>query len=421
MNPQDRTLTNPQDRTSPNAVNPQNRSTTPTPSPGGNLNGNRGLDSTTGVEGYTNINGNLNAKLGGPIPPGSTTLEQALEQAYFNNPTLNAQRAATRVTDENVPTALAGYRPRVTGTSSLTDQYLENLVKNQNSIRPAGLACTGTSDLIGKSICPTFPTYDKTQGTTAVTSAGLTVNQTLFNGFQTANRTRLAEGQVFSARETLRTSEQTILLNAATAYMNLLRDAAILELQRSNVNVLEVTLRQTRDRFNVGEVTRTDVAQAEARLSTGRSQLAQAESNYVSSRATYLQVIGVPAPARLAPPRRSTGSRRARSTARSPAGAREHPTITTAMYNVDVATQQVKVAEGSLYPTLSAVGSCPEELRLDLGADRYRKPERFGLAPSSRFRSIKAAPNMPPSARPRRRSDSGGSSSTLRATPCSRT
>jgi len=123
------------------------------------------------------------------------------------------------------------------------------------------------------------------------------------------------------------------------------------------VNVLEVTLRQTRDRFNAGEVTRTDVAQAEARLSTGRSQLAQAESNYVSSRAIYLQVIGVPAPARLAAaapvdrfsPRTLDGSiGRGRS---------QHPTITTAMYNVDVATQQVKVAEGSLYPTLSAVGS----------------------------------------------------------------
>ena len=185
----------------------------------------------------------------------------------------------------------------------------------------------------------------------------MTVTQTLFNGFQTANRTRLAEGQVFSARETLRTSEQTTLLNAVTAYMNLLRDGAILELQRSNVNVLEVTLRQTRDRFNAGEVTRTDVAQAEARLSSGRSQLATAESNFISSRATYLQVIGVPAPARLAPaapvdrfsPRTLQGA-----IAR---GRAEHPTITTAMFNVDVASQQVKVAEGSLYPTLSAVGN----------------------------------------------------------------
>ena len=307
------------------------------------------------MTGFDPYNAKLNAKLGGPIAPGSTTLEAALAQAYFNNPTLNAQRAATRATDENVPTALSGYRPRVTGSSSLTDQYLENLVKNQNSI--AGTRCLAPGTSSDRSLCPTFPTYDKVQGSTAVTSAGLTVTQTLFNGFQTSNRTRLAEGQVFAARETLRSSEQTTLLNAVTAYMNLLRDAAILELQRSNVNVLEVTLRQTRDRFNAGEVTRTDVAQSEARLSTGRSQLATAESNYISSRAVYLQVIGVPAPARLAPaapvdrfsPRTLDGA-----IAR---GRAEHPSVTAAMFNVDVAARQVKVAEGALYPTLSAVGN----------------------------------------------------------------
>ena len=120
--------------------------------------------------------------------------------------------------------------------------------------------------------------YTQAQGAAAVSSFGLTTTQTLFNGFQTANRTRQAEGQVFSAREVLRTTEQSTLLNAATAYMNLLQTAAILELQRSNVNVLEVTLRQTRDRFTAGEVTRTDVAQAESRLAAGRSQLSLAES-----------------------------------------------------------------------------------------------------------------------------------------------
>ncbi len=160
-----------------------------------------------------------------------------------------------------------------------------------------------------------------------------------------------------SARETLRNSEQTVLLNAATAYMNFLQTAAILELQRSNVNVLEVTLRQTRDRFSAGEVTRTDVAQAESRLAAGRSQLALAESNYVTAQAQYLQVIGVPAPSRLAPatpvdrlsPRTLDGA-----IAR---GRTEHPTITTAMFNVDVAVHQVKIAEGALSPTLSAVGN----------------------------------------------------------------
>ncbi len=91
-----------------------------------------------------------------------------------------------------------------------------------------------------------------------------------------------------------------MLLSAATAYMNLLRDSALLELQRSNVTVLEATLRQTRDRFNVGEVTRTDVAQAESRLAAGRSSLLTAESNYITSRANYRQVIGVE-PGRLVP------------------------------------------------------------------------------------------------------------------------
>ena len=245
---------------------------------------------------------------------------------------------STRATDENVPTALAGYRPRVTGTSSLTEQYLDNLQKTGTT--PGGAAL-----------------YTQSQGSAAVSSFGLTTTQTLFNGFQTANRTRQAEGQVSSARELLRSTEQSTLLNAATAYMNLLQTAAILELQRSNVNVLEVTLRQTRDRFTAGEVTRTDVAQAESRLAAGRSQLSLAESNYVTAQAQYQQVIGVPAPARLAPaapvdrlsPRTLDGA-----IAR---GRTEHPLITTATYNVDIAVQQVKIAEGALYPTLSAVGS----------------------------------------------------------------
>jgi outer membrane protein len=269
---------------------------------------------------------------------GSGTMDEALIHAYQNNPQLNSQRSATRAIDENVPTALSGYRPRVSGTASLTDQYLDQLVRT-----------TGTAGV------PAI--YTQTKGAIAVQSYGLTATQTLFNGFQTATRTRQAEGQVFSARETLRTTEQNVLLSGATAYMNLLQTAAILELQRSNVNVLEVTLRQTRDRFTAGEVTRTDVAQAESRLSAGRSQLSLAESNYVTAQAQYLQVIGVPPPARLAPappvdrlsPRTLEGA-----IAR---GRTEHPLITTAMYNVDIALQQVKIAEGALAPTVAAVGN----------------------------------------------------------------
>ncbi len=268
---------------------------------------------------------------------GVATIEGALVQAYRSNPQLNAQRAATRAVDENVPTALSGYRPRVSGTASLSEVYLDNLSK----------ATTATG----------VPVYARSQGAVAGQSYGLTATQTLLNGFQTANRTRQAESQVFSSRETLRTTEQGVLLSGATVYMNLLQTAAILELQRSNVNVLEVTLRQTRDRFSAGEVTRTDVAQAESRLAGGRSQLSLAESNFVTAKAQYQQVIGVPAPARLAP---ATPVDRFSPRTLDAALARartEHPTITTATYNVDVAALQVKVAEGALAPTLSAVGN----------------------------------------------------------------
>jgi outer membrane protein len=259
------------------------------------------------------------------------TLEQALVQAYQNNPQLNAQRAAARATDENVSIALGGYRPRLTATSSLSEVYLENVAR----------AAGGSA---------------RTAGENAVTTLGATGTQTLFNGFQTGNRTRQAEAQVFSARETLRSTEQNVLLSAVTAYMNLLRDAAVLELQRSNVNVLEATLRQTRDRFSAGEVTRTDVAQAESRLAGGRSQLLTAESNYTTSKATYRQVIGVE-PGRLTAampvdrfsPRTLDGARGRAAT--------EHPTITIANYNVDVAVFQVKIAEGALYPTVQLQGS----------------------------------------------------------------
>ena len=151
---------------------------------------------------------------------------------------------------------------------------------------------------------------------------------------------------MFAARETLRTTEQTVLLSAVTAYMNLLRDTAILELQRSNVNVLEATLRQTRDRFNVGEVTRTDVAQAESRLAAGRSQLLGAESNYITSKANYRQVIGVEAGkldgGDAGRPVLAAHARRARWRAGRPSIRRSRPQCTTSMPR----RFQVKIAEG---------------------------------------------------------------------------
>ena len=270
-------------------------------------------------------------------PAQGETLETALVQAYQNNPSLNSQRAATRATDEGVPQALSGYRPKVTITGVAGEQTSSTTTKN-----PPSLGAEAT--------------YNIVSGYNSPASIGGTIAQTLYNGFQTANKTRQAESAVLAARATLRVAEQTVLLNAATAYMNLLRDTAILDLQRRNVEVLQEQLRQTRDRFNVGEVTRTDVAQAESSLAAGRSQVLLAEANYTASRATYRQVIGVE-PGNLTPatpvdrfsPHNLPGA--------IAVGSANNPAVTTAEYNVDVALQQVKVAEGQLYPTVTVQGS----------------------------------------------------------------
>ena len=267
------------------------------------------------------------------------TLESALIQAYQNNPTLNSQRAAVRATDENVPTALAGYRPRVTVTANGGEQSLSS-TSLTNPTRAPG----------------TPATYFTQNGYNSPYGAGATISQTLFNGFQTANRTRQAEAQVLQARETLRVSEQTVLLNAVTAYMNLLRDTAILDLQKRNVEVLQEQLRQTRDRFNVGEVTRTDVAQSESSLAAGRSQVLTAQSNYASSAATYRQVIGNN-PGKLTPGTPVDRFSPQNLNAAVGLATATHPSVNSAQYNIDIAQQAVKVAEGALYPTLSVQGS----------------------------------------------------------------
>jgi outer membrane protein len=264
-------------------------------------------------------------------PAMADTLEWALVQAYQNNPVLNAQRASLRAQDEAVPQALSGYRPRVSATVSAGNQLQNTLTK---SVTAAGPVYTGS----GADFTPH--------------SVGLTATQTLFNGFQTAHRTRQAEAQVSAGRATLAVTEQTVLLNAATAYMNLIRDSAILELQRRNVEVLQEQLRQTRDRFNVGEVTRTDVAQAESRLAAGRAQVLSAESNYITSRANYRQTIGVD-PGKLAPAAPVDRFSPATLGAAIEAGRMFNPNVAAAMFGIDVALLQVKINEAALLPTVT--------------------------------------------------------------------
>jgi outer membrane protein len=268
----------------------------------------------------------------GSTPALADTIEAALVRAYQNNPQLNAQRAQVRSTDENVPQALSGYRPKVSVTASAGYQYTESILTAGGDANH--LVRTGS------------------RGTQPPRSIGLNVNQTLYNGNQTANKTRAAESQVSGAREGLRVLEQTVLLNAATVYMDYLRDSAIVEVQKSNVRVLEQTLKQTRDRFNVGEVTRTDVAQSEAQLAAGKTQELTAESNLTTTRSNFRRIIGNE-PSNLAPGSpvdRFLPGTLPRAIELSLV---ENPNVTAAMYGIDVNYLTVKINEGALLPTVS--------------------------------------------------------------------
>jgi outer membrane protein len=296
-----------------------------------------GLQGMDGVKAFTGAAAAvLLLALADPAPALADTIEAALVRAYQSNPQLNAQRAAVRATDENVPQALSGYRPKVAITASAGYQY------------------TDTNSTFGGS--PTQIVRSEVHGTNPPRAAGVTLTQTLYNGNQTANKTRAAESQVSGAREALRVLEQSVLLSAATIYMDYLRDAAIVEVQKSNVRVLDQTLKQTRDRFNVGEVTRTDVAQSEAQLAAGKTQLLAAEATLTTTKANFRRIIGNE-PEALAPGSPVDRFLPATLTGAVELSLVENPNVTAAMYGIDVNFLQVKVNEGALLPTVTMQAS----------------------------------------------------------------
>jgi outer membrane protein len=296
----------------------------------------------------------------GPTPALADTIEAALVRAYQNNPQLNAQRAQVRSIDENVPQALSGYRPKVAVTASASYQYSDTLTITAGAPAAKDFAGGGGGPTVLRS---------ESNGAIPPRSVGMTVTQTLYNGQQTANKTRVAESQVSGAREGLRVLEQTVLFNAASIYMDYLRDSAIVEVQKSNVRVLEQTLKQTKDRFNVGEVTRTDVAQSEAQLAAGKTQELTAESNLTTTRSNFRRIIGNE-PQNLAP-----GSPVDRFLPSTLPGAIElslieNPNVTAAMFGIDINYLTVKVNEGALLPTVTLQGSVQQAYEQTLITNR---------------------------------------------------
>lgn len=265
------------------------------------------------------------AVVGAARPGASETLEEALVVAYSNNPTLLAARAELRSTDEGVSNALSGWRPTVQFEGS------------------AGVSDT-TSDISGST----------TEATTTPRSFSLSVTEPLYRGGRTVAETRQAENLVLAQRAQLTVIEQGILLDGVTAYMNVLRDRSEVELNRNNERVLRRQLDAARDRFEVGEVTRTDVAQAEARLAQAKADRIRAEGALISSRATYRQVIG-DLPGTLGWPEPATGTPESERAALAFANKR-NPAVISADYTERAARDGVDVAASSLLPRLSLRG-----------------------------------------------------------------
>ncbi|MBL8566948.1 MAG: TolC family outer membrane protein [Hyphomicrobiaceae bacterium] len=260
------------------------------------------------------------ALLFGGGPASAESLSQALASAYRYNPQLDAQRAQLRATDESVAIANSGYRPNITASADTSLDYAET--------RPSSTS-NGTVNNRGYSINLTQP---------------------LFTGFRTTYGVKVAEANVRSGREDLRDVERTVLLNAVTAYMDVVRDQAVVRLQENNVNVLSRELKATQDRFAVGEVTRTDVAQAQARRAGSVSALDLAKANLKSSRATYERVVGNP-PSNLADPGPPDNLLPRSLEAALAAGEQENAQIISALYLEEAARHNVDQIRGELLPS----------------------------------------------------------------------
>lgn len=259
-------------------------------------------------------------------PASAESLAAAMASAYMNNPDLNSARAQMRAIDEGVPQAKSGYRPRV----SVSGDFGYSTTRNQ--------------------FATSWSSGTNPRGVT------LSVEQPLFLGFRTKNSVKMAETSVKAAREQLKLVEQDVLFNTVAAFMGVVRAQVLVNLTAQNVEFLREQVKAAEDRLEVGEGTRTDVSQTNARLSGGDSEYAQAVADLNRAIATYVQVVGhkpqrlgaVNGIDKLIPPSVEAGLDIALTS---------HPAIVAGLYNIDVASWNVKIREGSLLPTVSLGGS----------------------------------------------------------------
>ncbi len=255
------------------------------------------------------------------------SLEEAMISAYQNNPTLQAQRASLRATDEAVPQALSNWRPTIEATADYGRRALH------------------TSEATGTNL----------RQHRDPRSFGVSIEQTIFRGFRSFAEASEAENDVKAARATLAATEQDVLLDVVEAYMNVVRDQAVVELNASNEQVLQRQLEATRDRFQVGEITRTDVHQAEARLARATADRIQAEGDLQASRAGFENVVGFP-PETLTAPTAPVTMPDSREDAIKLA-LKGHPDIVAADYSERSAQDEVDGVRGELLPTIDVTGT----------------------------------------------------------------
>jgi outer membrane protein len=263
-------------------------------------------------------------------PASAETLLDALSSAYQYNPRLDAERARLRATDETVAQAMSGYRPRVDFQADV------NMVDTKTTPSP---------DPPGGS-----------EGTMHPYGYRFDATQPLFRGGQTYFQVSETEANVRAGRETLRDVEQQVLLEAVTAYMDVLRDQAIVRLRENNVTVLSKELKATQDRFAVGEVTKTDVAQAQARRAGAVSQLDLAKADLKGSRARFEQVIGHPPSELIEPTEFNAGLPNSLNDAKG-VGTHGHPRVVAALYREQSARHAVDRIRGQLLPQLQLEAS----------------------------------------------------------------
>lgn len=256
------------------------------------------------------------------------TILGAMAKAYENNPDLNAARAGLRATDEGVAIARSGYRPRIAAQLDVS--------------------ATETSSSFG-------------DGTDA--ALGLSVSQTLFDGFQTRNAVLGAQSDVFAGQEGLRSTEQDILLSAAQAFMNVVRDRQIVQIRRQNLEFLNEQLNAAQARFDVGEGTRTDVSQAQASLAAAEAGLVAARAQVSSSEAVYVQIVGAAPPASMTPAPAAGGLLPPSLDTAVTSGLAEHPLVKSAQFQMNAADFSVKQAEGALLPGVNLSGSVGQDLQ----------------------------------------------------------